>query len=72
LSEFGDALEGQDQVELRDPLRGRDRASFEMHLEAAIVQNRDALGGRVRASLEMQLQAMIEQDWGSTWRRARC
>jgi hypothetical protein len=35
-SEFGDALGGRDQVELRDTLGGRDRASLKKHWEAVI------------------------------------
>jgi len=60
LSEFGDALGGQDGV------------NSEMHLEAVINQVwkctgrprwselRDALGGRDRASLEMHWEAEME------------
>jgi hypothetical protein len=57
--EFGDALGGRDQVELRDTLRGPDQDSLEMHLEAAMVQLRDAFRGRDGASLVMHSQAVI-------------
>jgi len=43
--------------ELRDTLRGRVRASLEMHF-----------GGRNRANLEMHLQATIEWVWRCNWR----
>jgi hypothetical protein len=33
-----DALEGLDQLELRDALAGRNRATLEMHLEATSVR----------------------------------
>jgi hypothetical protein len=58
--------------QLRDTLRGRDRACLEMHLEGVIERLwrctwrpkssvlRDALAGRNRASLVMHLEAEIE------------
>jgi len=66
--------------ELRDILRGRDRASLEMHLEAVIEriwrytwrqwssELRDALRDPDRASLEMDLESVIERVWRYTWR----
>jgi len=36
-SEFGDALGGRDEVELRDALGVCDRASLKMHLEGVIM-----------------------------------
>jgi len=67
-SEFGNARQG------------RDRASLDMHLEAAIERFRkctwrpwlsefgNAIGSHDRASSEMQLEAAIEQRWWCTWR----
>jgi len=37
-TEFGDALGGRDQLELRDALGGCDQATLEMHLEAMIMR----------------------------------
>jgi len=62
--------------ELRDILRGRDRASLEMHLEAAIERDWRCtwrpclceLAGRNRASLKIHLEAMIERVWRCIWR----
>jgi hypothetical protein len=48
---------GRDQVELRDALGGRHRASFGMHLEAEI-----------RLNSEMHLEAVIERVGRCTWR----
>jgi len=55
--------------ELRDALAGRDRATFEMHLETErLAEHRDALGSHDCASLEMHLEAVIECAKRCTWR----
>jgi hypothetical protein len=55
--------------EVGDALGGRDRATWEMHLEAAIERGFEMkLGGRDRATLEMYLEAAIERVWRCTWR----
>jgi hypothetical protein len=66
--------------EFGDALQGRDRASLEMHLVAAIKQVwrcnwkpwssdfGDALGGHDWASLDMHFEALIERVWTCTWR----
>ena len=66
--------------ELRDALRGHDRASLEIHLEAVIERVwrctgrpwqsgvGDALGGRDRAIVQMHLEAKIERVWRCIWR----
>ena len=63
-----------------DELGGRNCASLEMHLEAAMElvwrcnwkprsrDSGDALGGCDRVSLEMDLETTIERDWWSTRR----
>jgi len=62
--------------ELRDILRGRDRASLEMHLEAVIERDWRCtwrpcsceLASHNRASLKTHLEAVIERVWRCTWR----
>jgi len=57
--------------ELRDTLRGCDRASLEMHLDAVSVRMwrpwlgefRDTLEGCDRASFEIHLEAVIARTW---------
>jgi len=54
---------------LRNALGGRDRASFEMHLEAERSSElRDPLGGRDRVNSEMHLEALIGRVGIYTWR----
>jgi len=66
--------------ELRETLRGRDRASLEMQLVTEIEWTQrcterpwlsefgDALGGCDRVSVEMHFEAMIERGWRCNWR----
>ena len=70
--------------ELRDILRGRDRAGLEMHLETEIGWTQrctwrpgssecgDTFGDRDRVNSEMHLEAMIERVWRCTWRPWSC
>ena len=67
-------------LQLRDRLRGRDRASLEMHLEAEIEWTEsctwrpwssefgDALGGRDGVNWELHLEAVIDRVWRCSWR----
>jgi len=67
-------------LQLRDTLRGRDRASLEMQLEIEIEWTQrctgrpwpsefgDALGGRGRVNSEMHFEAVIERVWRCSWR----
>jgi hypothetical protein len=47
-------------VKLGDAHGGRNRATFDLHLEADIVYLREAIGGREGASFKMDLEAAIE------------
>jgi len=64
--------------ELRDALRGRDRANLEAVIERVwrytwwlwLSECGDELGGCDRASLEIHLEAVMKWDWTRTWRRS--
>ena len=47
---------------------GRDSASLEMHLEAAIGRVWDAIGSCDRVTEELHLEAAIGRVWRCTWR----
>jgi len=80
LSDLRGICRGRDQESLEMQFGGHDRASVEMHLEAAIRQVwrcnwrpwlsdiGDALGGRNWASFKIRLMPLIERLWRCTWR----